>query len=47
MNVTPCLNMTAGGGTARNDQDRPVQGDTSRVGDVTGRTNKLMESQLR
>lgn len=47
MNVTLCLNMTAGGDAARKAQDRPVRGDTSRVGDVTGRTKRLMESQLR
>lgn len=44
MNVSLCSNMAAGGDAARTGQDRPVHGDTSRVGDVTGRINKLMEA---
>lgn len=32
-----CLNMTPGEETERKGQDRTVLGDTSRVGDVTGR----------
>lgn len=32
-----CLNMTPGEETERKGQDRTVLGDTSRVGDVTGK----------